>query len=169
MNRTTVKGLLIVLSLSLVLVSMFPTTASAALTTAWTPSVKTVSVVTPSKSFFSIIGAVAKFEGTLQAYSVSEDPNLEEQLFLASDEISASLKSLNVELKEIFSSLDEDQQLAIIEVYSSLGSYLVELAEEANQVFQEEGRSTVTFEVQKIGEIAKNLPNQLWVGSAVTP
>ena len=142
--------------------------ASAALTTAWVPSVKTVDVVSATKSFSSIIEAVAKFEGTLHAYSVSDDPTVEAQVLLASNALSKSLASLNAELIKNYASLSKDQQEAIAEAYLSLGSYLAKLAEEANEIFEDDdGKAKATFEVQEIGEIAPNLPNQFWVGSAV--
>ncbi len=168
MNKITKTGLLLALSLGLVLGSLPLPTASAALTGTWVPSVRSVVTTVPSKSFSKVIGAVAKFEGTLKAYSVSEEQNLKEQVFLASDGISASLESLNAELKEIYPDLTKEQQQAIAQAYLSVGSYLEKLAEEANQVFQDEGRSAATFEVEKIGEIAPNLANQLWVGSATS-
>ena len=55
------------------------------------PSVRAVSSGTVDKAFSSIIGAVAKFEGTLQAYTVNQkNPKVEEQVFLASVDLSAS-------------------------------------------------------------------------------
>jgi hypothetical protein len=154
--------------MTVALIGMSTPTVSAALTTAWTPSLKTIDVVSATKTFSSLIKAVAKFEGNLQAYSVSEDPNLEKQVLLASNDISKSLEYFNTELKENYPYLTKEQQEAFKDVYLSLGSYLEKLADEANQIFNgEDGKAKVTFEVQEIGEIAPNLANQIWVGSAV--
>jgi hypothetical protein len=121
------------------------------------------------KLFSGLIGAIATFEGTLQAYSVSENPNVEVQVFLASNEISSSLDALNSELADVYKDLSKEQQLAVEDAYLSLGSYLEKLAEEANQIFQDEdGKAKAQFEVQEVDIIFENLPNQLWVGSVIS-
>ena len=71
-------------------------------------------------------------------------------------------------MKKVYEDLGPDEQLAVRDAYSSLGSYLEELADEANQLFRVDEKSTAQFEVIKIGEIAPKLPNQYWVGSAVS-
>jgi hypothetical protein len=128
-------------------------TASAAILGTWVPCVATTRTGVASRSFSSVIEAVAQFEGTVQAYSVSGDPTVEEQVLLASDGISSSLESLNAELTEIYPSLDKVEQDAIVEAYSSMGSYLVDLADEANQIFQEGGKSNVYFQATEIDEV----------------
>jgi ABC-type transporter MlaC component len=165
----SLKRAIVFVILTVFLVSVISSAASAAIFTTWVPSVNTTRISTASKSFSSVIEAVAKFEGTLQAYSVSGDQNVEEQVFFASDKISDSLAILNFELTNVYKDLSPEQQSALEDAYISLGSYLQKLAEEANQIFQDEdGKAKATFEVQEIGIIFENLPNQLWVGSAIS-
>jgi hypothetical protein len=149
--------------LSVFLVSVMSSTASAALLGSWAPSLRSViTSETGSTTFSSLIQAVATFEGTLQAYSVSGDPNVEEQVFLASEGISASLDTLNSELTEVYPNLSKEQQSAVKDAYLSLGSYLEKLAEEANQLFQDEdGKSLPKFEVQ-VGNLLEDIPLRTW-------
>lgn len=98
-----------------------------------------------------IYAAVHKFEGRLTAYSNSDNPSVEKQVFLASENSSASLEELNAAIKEIYPDLNEEDQRGVEDGYSSLGSYLQSLALEANQVFQSEGEeSTPRFMVEVI-------------------
>jgi hypothetical protein len=161
-----VKRAFIFVMLAVFLVSVTFPTASAAIMGSWVPSISTVRTTSATKPFSSVIEAVAKFEGTLQAYSVSGDQNVEEQVFLASDGVSSSLESLNAELTEIYSSLDKVQQDAIVEAYLSMGSYLVDLSDEANQIFQgEDEKPMANFEYQvDIEEKSVNKFGGYWIG-----
>lgn len=82
--------------------------------------------------------AISKFGGLLHSYSVNSNQNVEEQIFAVSDDLSASLKELNIALNEIYPDLDEDEQIATKETYLSLNFFLQNLAAEANSVFGEE-------------------------------
>ena len=114
-----------------------------------------------------VVAAISKFEGTLTAYSHSSNPNVEKQVFAASDDISASLESLNAELREIYPSLSEEQQLAVEDAYLSLDLYLQNLATEANLILGEGNKSSNRFEVIDDDEkINENSPGRLWVSSA---
>jgi histone H3/H4 len=165
-------GLLLVLSLSLVVGSLSLPTASAALLTAWVPTARLF-----PESFSSIIGAMATFEGTLQAYSVGGDSQfgsfitkadviLETNLLQASDDLSAALEALNVELIKNYASLSKEQQQAIEQAYSSLGSYLEKLAEDATQIVQDDGKSTITFEFL-VDKSTTNKFGGYWIGFAL--
>jgi hypothetical protein len=161
------KKVIAFVMLAVFLLGVMSSTASAALLGSWVPSIQ--SVITgggTGKPFSSVIGAVAEFEGTLQAYSVSGSPNIEEQVFLASDALSTSLDAFNVELTGVYSSLSEKEQLAVIEAYSSLGVYLEELAEEANKTFQDdEGKQMANFEFQvDVDEKSVNKFGGYWIG-----
>lgn len=163
------KRAIVYVMLAVFLVSVMSPSASAAILRTWVPSVATTRTGVASMSFSSVIGAVAQFEGTLQAYSVSEDQNVEEQVLLASDKISDSLLTLNSELTNIYKDLTSEQQSDLKDAYISLGSYIETLADEANQIFlDDDGKAKATFEVQEVGVIFENLPNQLWVGSAIS-
>jgi hypothetical protein len=133
------KKAIVFVVLAVFLVSVTASTASAAILGTWVPSIATTRVgsASGSRSFSSVIGAVAQFEGTLRAYSVSGDPNVEEQLILASDELVASAEALDAELIEIYPSLTEDQKLALKYEYSSLGLYFDVLEDEFNQLYGE--------------------------------
>ena len=166
------KKLIVLAVLGMFLFSASSSPASAAILGTWVPSIATTRIGSASgesRSFSSVIEAVAQFDGTLQAYSVSEDQNVEEQLLLASDKISDSLVILNSELTNIYKDLSIGQQSDLEDAYISLGLCLETLADEANQIFQDEdGKVNATFEVQEVGVIFENLPNQLWVGSAIS-
>jgi hypothetical protein len=156
--------------LAVFLLGILSASVSAPITRTYTPNLSvTFGSVASQKTLSSFLEAVAKFEGTLQAYSVSGDPNVEEQVFLASDGISSSLESLNAKLTDVYDDLSKEQQLAVEDAYISLGSYLEKLAEEANQIFQDEdGKPKAQFEVQEVGIIFGSLPNQVFVGSALS-
>ena len=79
--------------------------------------------------------AISKFEGTLHAYSVSQNQNVEKQLFTAANDLSSSLNEFNAVLSEVYPDLTEEEQLVIVNVYSSLEVYFVDLVAKANLVF----------------------------------
>jgi len=89
--------------------------------------------------------AIAKFEGLLNAYAkVSGDIKgecktstieIEERVLTASDKLSSSLEEFNTALAEIYPNMSEEEQLVVQEVYSSLTSYLDDLAKKANLIF----------------------------------
>jgi cell shape-determining protein MreC len=135
---TSMKRPMVLIILALFLVSMMSSTASAAILGTWVPSLSTTRIGTASGSFSSVIDAVFKFEGTLQAYSSSQaNPKLEEQLTLASEDLITSAESLDAELTEIYSSLSPEQQSAILEIYSSLDSFFEELDVKTDQISKE--------------------------------
>jgi hypothetical protein len=149
--------------LAVFLLSVLSASVSAPITKTYTPSLSvTFGSVASQKTFSSFLEAVAKFEGTLQAYSVSGSPNIEEQVFLASDDLSASLESFNAELTDVYQDLSTEQKSALVDAYSSLGSYLDNLAGEANQIFQDvKGKSLPQFEVE-IDTKLEDIPLRTW-------
>jgi hypothetical protein len=165
-----VKKVIVFVMLAVFLLSVLSVSVLAPITKTYTPSLSvTFGRVVSQKTLSSFLEAVAKFEGTLQAYSVSGDPNVEEQVFLASEDISSSLESLNAELTAVYSSLGEEEQSALIEVYSSLGVYLGELAEEATKTFQDdEGTQMANFEFQEdIDGKSVNKFGGYWIGFSI--
>jgi hypothetical protein len=163
MGDLPMKRAIAFVMLAVFLLSVLSVSVLAPITKTYTPSLSvTLGRVVSQKTLSSFLEAVAKFEGTLQAYSVSGDPNVEEQVFLASDEITASLDALNKELTGVYDNLGEEQQSALKDAYSSLGSYLDNLAGEANQIFQDvKGRSLPQFEVE-IDKTSEDIPLRTW-------
>jgi ABC-type transporter MlaC component len=135
------KRAIVFVMLAVFLVSVMSSTASAAMLGTWVPSVRSIRSTSATKAFSTIIKAVAQFEGTLQAYSVNQSPELEEQLTLASEDLIDSAEALEVELTEIYSTLLPEQQPAFIEAYSSLDSYFEELNDEKDQLSKDLGGS----------------------------
>jgi cell shape-determining protein MreC len=125
--------------LAVFLLSVLSASVSAPITKTYTPSLSvTFGRVVSQKTFSSFLEAVAKFEGTLQAYSSSQgNPELEEQFTLASEDLIASAEALDAELIEIYSTLSPEQQSAILEIYSSLDSYFEELDYKIDQISKE--------------------------------
>jgi len=80
----------------------------------------------------------SKFEGLLNAYSVNGKQNTEKQLFTAASDLSVSLNELNAVLSEVYPDLTEEEQLAVVEAYSSLGLYFEDLVAKTNLVFGRE-------------------------------
>ena len=118
--------------------------------------------------FAQLNAAISKFEGLLNAYSVNQDQNIEEQLLAASNDLSDSLEEFNSALAEVYPTLTEEQEPDVVEAYSSLRSYLEELATKANLILQgEEEGATKHFTILDGDEIAPGLPGQMWVGSNV--
>jgi hypothetical protein len=164
------KRAIVFVMLSVFLVSVTSSTASAALMGTWVPSVSAVRgselTETAVQQTFDTVAQLnadlLTFEGLLKAYSVSGGPNVEEQVFLASDDLSASLESFNAELTDVYQDLSEEQKSALKDVYSSLGSYIDNLAGEANQIFQDvKGRSLPQFEVE-IDKTSEDIPLRTW-------
>jgi hypothetical protein len=143
LGDSALKRAIAFVMLAVFLVSVMSSTASAAIMGTWVPSVQSVRGTSAgaSRSFSSVIEAVAKFEGTLQAYSVNQSPKLEEQLTLASENLIDSAESLDAELTDIYSTLLPEQQTAFKEAYSSLVSYFEELNDEKNQLSKDLGGS----------------------------
>jgi hypothetical protein len=109
---------------------------------------------------------ILTFEGLLKAYSVNENPIVEEQVFLASNALSTSLEALNKELTELYYNSSEEQKLALEDAYLFLGSNLEKLAAEANQVFLEEDgkeKAQFGFQVDK-DESRPNKFGGYWIG-----
>jgi cell shape-determining protein MreC len=131
------KRAIVFVMLAVFLVCVMSSAASAAIMGSWVPSISTVRTTSATKPFSSVIDAVAKFEGTLQAYSTNQNPYLEEQLLLASEDLITSAESLDAELTEIYSSLSPEQQSAILEIYSSLDSFFEELDVKTDQISKE--------------------------------
>ncbi|MBI4295005.1 MAG: hypothetical protein HY669_02430 [Chloroflexi bacterium] len=133
--------ILIVLGL---LILLFGTVqpAQAALTAHWAPSVSTVSSTGGGKpdsdpfmqAVAQLDAAASKFEGFLNAFSVNQKQNMEEQLLASEDDLSASLNEFNAVLSEVYPDLTEEEQLAVEEAYSLLGLYLEDLAARTNLV-----------------------------------
>ena len=109
--------------------------------------------------------AISKFEGLLNAYSVNQDQNIEEQLLAASNDLSDSLEEFNSALAEVYPTLTEEQEPDVVEAYSSLRSYLEDLATKANLILQGEEEATKHVAVLDGDEIAPGLPGQMWVSS----
>lgn len=142
------KRVITFVMLTMFLSSFTSSTAFGALGALWVPTIHSArTTVGSSQSYSDVLEAIDKFEGTVQAYSVSGSKYFEEQVLLASEDISTSLEALNSELTEIYPNLEDEEQLAIIDDYLSLSSYLVDLADEANQIFQGDQESTVYFMV----------------------
>ncbi len=88
---------------------------------------------------------ISKFEGLLNAYSSTQRSNpvngiavLESGLFTTANELSNSLEQFNTVLMEVYPTLSEEEQLAVVNAYSSLESYLEDLAAETNSIFGRE-------------------------------
>jgi predicted DNA-binding protein YlxM (UPF0122 family) len=139
MEGNLMKRAVVYVMLSVFLVSVLSASVSAPITKTYTPSLSvTFGRVISQKTISSFLEAVAKFEGTLQAYSSSQgNSELEEQLTLASEDLITSGETLDAELKEIYSSLSPEKQSAILEIYSSLDLYFEELDDKTDQISKE--------------------------------
>lgn len=92
--------------------------------------------------------ALGKFNGLLNAYFSHHDSevwnqpirsySIKKQLSIATNDLSSSLEQFNTALMEVYPTLSEEEQLAVREAYSSLGSYLEDLAAETNSIFGRE-------------------------------
>jgi len=117
--------------------------AQAVLMMSWVPSVhsvRTSGASNPSEgqiidSAAQLNAVAGKFEGLLNAYSVNGKQNIEKQISATVDDLSSSLNEFNAVLNEVYPDLTEEEQLVIVNAYSLLEVYFVDLVAKANSVF----------------------------------
>lgn len=149
------KKMIFTVVLATLLLGVIPATVSA--------GVWIMTWVDPHREFAAHVNAdINKIEGLLHAYSINKrNDNVKEQIFAASDDLSASLKILNADIEQSFPSLNKEEQLTLIDAYLLLGSYLDELAVKTNSVF---GKKVfgITDGNEIDGGVVYGIPGLVW-------
>lgn len=143
------RNIILVVTVFFVMLAGAAKPVQAGLAASWVPSVHSSNSgswsipKSLSRKAAYLNSAVGRFEGLLNAYSVNQkkDANIankQVQLDNASRNLGNALEQFNLALLEVYPTLPEEEQSVVEEVYSSLGIYLEDLAEDANSVLGRE-------------------------------